>query len=479
MYTRKALVATLCCSSMLLLGNCRSGQDSSQDGGAADGAQAVPPVCEPTTCDQGCRSQGGEGGHCTNAGRACSNVPASCALGEKVSCYAGPAGTAGRGSCKAGSVTCVPLGELATWSACEGEALPSAESCNGVDDDCDGTADEGLSCKSPGETCAPGDECTGGTRCTELPDGRRSCEDLPVCANSSGCKGSGEECTEFPYPDEKLHCYDRPRLTCWAHYLFDYVQNGVGHHNDTCMNCQSGMAPPELREGSLCAAGAGPDLECSGVMFEVWKANGGGGGPPAVSFLTFSQPIHVPAGFTQCLFAWGVHPLRSISVERKVVARLPGVPGASLSASGLSTRLPAATFQHSFVEAPPRTQKPVPSTKSERGARVFWEEPSVANLRQAPLHAPYSGCATCTTFGELVDHLYPGPEIYCQGLPRDPADSQFVVPIWMPYYESLHGTPNLVIISEAVCQTANGKLSRSVTAMALPAESPSSYPVTY
>lgn len=471
----------------LLLESCPAAPDA-QQGKATDGGQALP-SCEPTTCERDCVAQGGGSGRCTGAGTClCANVPASCSLGEKVACYAGPTGTAGRGACKAGSITCISLGELTTWSACEGEALPSAEKCNGVDDDCDGAADEGLSCRNPGESCAPGDECAGGTSCIEFPDGRRICDAPPTCTTPKNCPngtrwGPTMECTEFP--DGVSRCYDRPSLTCRAHYLFNHVaEDGLGHHYDTCMNCRA-----DQPEGSSCVAGMGTELECAGAMVpELWKMTGGDGGTPARSFLAMDQPMEAPSGFTKCLYAWGVHPLRSLStnldpargvVGVKAVARLPSIPGAPLTAEGLSTRTPAAAFQHSFAGAPPGTKKPIPTEKSERGARVFWEEPSTTNMRQTPLPQPYYTCNTCSTFGELVDHLYPGPEIFCQGLPRDPADSQFVVPFWLPYYESLYGTPNLVIISEAVCRTANGKLSRSVTAMPLPAEGFGTYPVTF
>ena len=56
-------------------------------------------------------------------------------------CYAGPAGTLNVGSCSGGSQTCAG-GE---WSGCVGQVLPAlVEACNNVDDDCDGTTDEDV-----------------------------------------------------------------------------------------------------------------------------------------------------------------------------------------------------------------------------------------------------------------------------------------------------------------------------------------------
>ena len=54
-------------------------------------------------------------------------------------CYTGPEATKGKGRCRAGSRTCTSAG---TWGACTGEVLPAKkESCNLLDDDCDGVID--------------------------------------------------------------------------------------------------------------------------------------------------------------------------------------------------------------------------------------------------------------------------------------------------------------------------------------------------
>jgi hypothetical protein len=55
-------------------------------------------------------------------------------------CYTGPAGTAGVGTCSAGVQACVGN----DFGPCTAESLPGAEVCNGLDDDCDGSVDEGC-----------------------------------------------------------------------------------------------------------------------------------------------------------------------------------------------------------------------------------------------------------------------------------------------------------------------------------------------
>ena len=55
-------------------------------------------------------------------------------------CYSGPAGTVGVGMCRSGTEVCV----AGAWSVCTGEVPPRGELCDGLDNNCNGVADESL-----------------------------------------------------------------------------------------------------------------------------------------------------------------------------------------------------------------------------------------------------------------------------------------------------------------------------------------------
>jgi len=56
-------------------------------------------------------------------------------------------GTSDVGECSLGTQTCLPSGDGGSvWGACSGNTEPESESCNAVDDDCDGTPDDGFDC---------------------------------------------------------------------------------------------------------------------------------------------------------------------------------------------------------------------------------------------------------------------------------------------------------------------------------------------
>jgi hypothetical protein len=70
----------------------------------------------------------------------------ACVYGTVRSCFAGTPELRGIGTCADGTMHC---DEFGAWGACTGGAIPSPESCDGADEDCDGSVDDGLAgCES-------------------------------------------------------------------------------------------------------------------------------------------------------------------------------------------------------------------------------------------------------------------------------------------------------------------------------------------
>jgi hypothetical protein len=114
-------------------------------------------------------------------------------------CYGGPGGTAGVGACGAGVQVCV----AGAWSECAGAKVPTAEVCgNGLDDDCDGDADEPVHCPAcPSSPVACYEASPGTLDIGACRAGVRECRDgsLGACAGQvlpsvELCNGRDDDC---------------------------------------------------------------------------------------------------------------------------------------------------------------------------------------------------------------------------------------------------------------------------------------------
>jgi hypothetical protein len=235
-------------------------------------ALPTPEICD--FADNNCDGQADEGlqGTCV------------CAPGSQRECYTGPAGTMGVGACTAGSQTCAADGS--GWGACGGEIFPGGETCNNIDDDCNGTVDdapgvglvcgEGVgACYREGHLVCNGDrgllECDalGGQIIVEVCDGI----DNDCDGNVDNVPGLGAACTEGVGS-----CERRGNNVC-----------DLGARAMVC-NVQAGQPVPELCDGA--------DNDCNGTTDD---------GVPGIGIgCNEGTGACLANGVTECLGAAGV-----------------------------------------------------------------------------------------------------------------------------------------------------------------------------
>jgi hypothetical protein len=103
-----------------------------------------------------------------------------CACTADTACWAGSPATRGIGTCRDGTRGCDDRGEF--FGPCGGSVLPADDICNGLDDDCDGTADE---------ACCQFQDCPDAER---VPDAGRP--DAACVPGTPGCGGDPGLATE-------------------------------------------------------------------------------------------------------------------------------------------------------------------------------------------------------------------------------------------------------------------------------------------
>jgi hypothetical protein len=237
----------------------------------------------------------------------CTNTPGSftcaCDAGSTLACYDGPAGTQDVGTCRSGARSC----NGTSYGACVGSVGPTAEVCgDGLDNDCDGTVDDGCVC-APGATTACYDGpsgtagvgvCSAGTQtCNATGTGYGACVGAvtptpDICGDGldNNCDGASDESCVC-MPGSTSSCYNGPSGT-----------EGVGACHAGAMVCSASGSGYGACVGEVTptteVCGDGVDNDCDGIVDEgcignrAWRdanVNGlqdpGEVGVPGVTFM--------------------------------------------------------------------------------------------------------------------------------------------------------------------------------------------------
>jgi hypothetical protein len=254
-----------------LLGVCAAGTTTCAAGQIACSQNVQPSaeVCDGLL-DQNCNGQVDEGCTCVN--------------GTTQSCYSGAGSTLGVGACHAGVQTCGG----GQWGACVGEATPAAETCDNVDNDCNGVVDDGL----PVLTCGVG-QCAASTPSC-LGGVTQVC--VPGAPQAETCDGLDNDCdgvVDNGNPGSGAAC---------STGLFGLCGTGATACVAGAIQCQQTVVPT----AETCD---GFDNDCNGIVDDSYATDaltwyqdtdGDGYGNAAVTTLACNQPAGYVADNTDC-----------------------------------------------------------------------------------------------------------------------------------------------------------------------------------
>lgn len=239
-------------------------------------------ICKPgtTACVMGVLQCAGSVGPVTET---CNGLDDNCdgvVDGMTQPCYSGPMGTEGVGVCRAGTQACTAAVGSGTpmWGVCVGQVVPSAELCDGLDNDCNGLVDDMVNDGNGNVTGTPC--CAYGTKCGQgiCTYGVYACAGSQVvCDGGVGpspetCNGVDDDCNG--QPDDvpgvglpcalpggcpgMLECQAGVGLVCTAAATGLEVCNGIDDDCDGSIDEEPEVSQNDPQIGKACDAPVPP-----------------------------------------------------------------------------------------------------------------------------------------------------------------------------------------------------------------------------
>lgn len=219
--------------------------DAGADAGVVDGGIPDAGTTQPTP----------DAGSTADAGAVDAGVEPTCELHDTRACCGGR-----------GEQTCVQSDGGLMWDECDATKTP--ESCNGVDDDCDGTIDDELAWVAPDGGIVMSLECSAGVgACTSTGVYVCNASGAPVCGATASqpttevCDGADNDCDGATDEGTTIECLVDADNDRYAAALTGAVQLCPDTARADWGNCPTGYVAP----------GAAVDVDCDDSSTSVFR----------------------------------------------------------------------------------------------------------------------------------------------------------------------------------------------------------------